>query len=158
MWSSTTGGFSRKSYGYEIKIPESWYIRNGHKFVQLTRDGTELECISIKTWKWGDTLNTKHQKISKNLLLHEIPHLFLSGMTDCDFTVLEENIIMIDNVPCTKTLYSFRIMDTVLKKGILVCCPFSKHIITYLYTGCDRYYFQSQEKAFYSIINSINFK
>lgn len=157
-WSLTGGKFSRSSYGYSVKTPKSWYQRNAKKIFQLTRDGCELDCITMKKWRWGDTLSSKKLRLSKDLLLHEIPRLFLADVAELDLKIHAEDIIMLDNSACTKTVYSFRRNAAVIEKAILICAPRRNHLITMFYQGTDRHYFEARQEDFEMMLQSLTFK
>jgi hypothetical protein len=125
---------------------------------QLTRDGCELDCITMKTWKWGDTLTSKQRKLSKDLLLHEIPRIFLAGLVVLDLKIISENVVTLDGVTCSKTVFSFRRGGNVIENGVLICCPRRRRLITIAYQGTDRYYFESQREAFEDMVRSVAFK
>ncbi len=157
-WTLTTGRFSRVSYGYSVNTPKSWYQRNVKKVFQLTRDGSDLDCITMKTWDWGDTISTKQRRLSKDLLLHELPKLFHADLVGYDLNILSERVVMLDSTFCSETVFSFVRSDNVTEKAVLICCPRQKHFITIVYQGTGRYYFEKQKETFENLLQSVKFK
>ncbi len=158
-WTMTNGNFKSARYGYSILTPKKWYERNSKKIYQISRDGCELDCITITTLNWNDSTGIYTRCfLSKNLLLHEIPKIFLADYVEFNLNILSEELIFLDNVGCAKTIFTFRGTGNVLKKATLICCPRESYLITLLYEGPERYYFEKHEETFEKMVQSIQFK
>lgn len=161
IWTETKGTFNQPTFGYKIQTPDGWYQKKKKKTLSLTRDGCELECISIALWDWGDTLAFTGTKLKKDLLHHEIPQLLLDNFCSLSFAfdmqIVSQKLFMIDSITCSNTEFTYIRSDGVRMKNNLVYCPCNKKFYTILYSAIDKYYYSKYQNQFKDLLSSLEF-
>jgi len=160
-WTATTGKFCRPSLGYRIATPQQWHQRKIGSQVQLTKNGTDLECLYIDLWEWGDTLTTGEVTLSRNLLPHEIQQLLLdyicAKFIGFDLKVVSQDVIVLDSAISTRTVFTYMRGDGVRIKADLICCPRDRRLYTIFYPAPERYYYDKYEKKVRELVSSFRF-
>ncbi len=146
-------------YGIEIKRPKDWYQKQFGLKMTYTQHGLLLDQIIIKKIKWNDTLSNNYP-IPGNVLLNEIPEIVLGELyadsNAFNLDIHSNEIIFIDNLPCSIAKYSYYSPNNLQMRGILCCIPFNKMITLLSYRAEESYYYNKTYQDFLRIIQSIN--
>jgi len=158
-WTKSSGQpLDRSStFGVEINKPVEWYgikFKNSNCF---TRHGLPIDNITITRVKWNDTLDNGHT-IPKNILLHEIPELILADfytLTNAyNLNVVNNQIVSLDSLPCTRTLFEYTNSNSLDMRGILYCIPLAAGITTIFFTAEKSIYFERYENDLSTMVQS----
>jgi hypothetical protein len=160
-WSATTGNFTSQSLGISTATPLDWYqISNGEVGI-FTRNGKQLESITIETIPSGDTLRGIGKAIDKRVLLHEIPRFFLNNYSVTnlifDVRVIREELVNLDSLPAANIEYTYNTAGRVRMRSTTLFCVRDDRIYVVDYSAPERFYYDAYRANYEKMVASLRF-
>jgi hypothetical protein len=160
-WTATTGSFTSRRIGITTATPLEWYqISNGRVSV-FTRNGKQLESVTIEALTSGDTLYGIGKAIDKRVLLHEIPRFFLNNyaVTNLifDVRVIREKLVSLDSLPAAKIEYTYNTAGRVRMRSTTLFCVRDDRIYVVDYSAPERFYYDAYRANYEKMVASLRF-
>jgi hypothetical protein len=161
QWVATTGIYESSKFNYSMKTTMGWYQLTYPRGVIFSRDGIGLENISIGSYAWGDTLSSRRKSLKKNMLLHELAWEYFTSLESSGYIsrpqVYANEVVLIDSMISCRTTFTYTNYDGMPKRGILICTPLPRGVITVEYIAADRLYFARFLQDFERLVPTITF-
>ena len=158
VWTLRKGRYTAKNISISAEIPQNWVSLKKHDFL-ITKDGRDLNEISISKIKVGDELAYSKKKIVKGMILPDYSEAVLNNVKlnslYLNFDLIENEIISLNNKDCFKLLFRTKDKYNLVKKHYIYGFEQNSSLVVINFSAPKRHYFEKYRSTFIDFLNSL---